>query len=68
MKEINNLKSNKPHKADTKNLIKENFGDFIFGNYDNYVYYFNFPNSLRNAIVKPNYVKVQKRLKIFIDL
>lgn len=28
-----------------KKLIKENSGDFIFGNYDNYISYSNFPNS-----------------------
>ena len=58
MKEINNLKTNKATQSTDipSKFIKENsdiFGDFIFGNYNNYVSYSIFLNSLKNAIITP---------------
>ena len=50
---INNLKTKKATQSTgipTK-LIKEN--SYIFGNYNNYVSYSIFPNSLKNAIITP---------------
>ena len=74
MKEIKNLKTNKATQSTdipTK-IIKENydiFGDFIFENYNNCVSNSIFPNSLKNAIIKPVHKKkVQKLLKIIINL
>ena len=70
MKEIKNLKTNKATQSTdipTK-IIKENydiFGDFIFENYNNCVSNSIFPNSLRNAIIKPVH---KKRCKKFFWL
>ena len=47
-------------------LIKENsniFGDFIFGNYNNYVSYSIFPISSKNAIITPVYKEGAKTSK-----
>ena len=47
-------------------LIKENFdifGDFIFGNYNNCVFYSIFPNSLKNVIITPIHKKGVKTSK-----
>ena len=58
MKEINNLQTNKFTQSTVKStkFIKENsddFGDFIFGNYNNCVCYSIFLNILNNAIITP---------------
>ena len=55
---INNLKTNKTMQSTNilTKLIKENFdifGDFIFGNYNHYVFYSIFPNYLKNATIAP---------------
>ena len=60
IKEINNLKTNKATQITdipTK-LIKENsdiFGDFIFENFINSVFYSIFPSPMKNAIIPPVY-------------
>ena len=68
MKETNNLKTNKATQSidiPTK-IIKKNsdiFGRFIFGNYNNYLSYSIFPNSLKNAIITPVHKKGAKGSK-----
>ena len=68
IKEINNLKTNKATQSTdipTK-LIKENsdiFGDFIFENFNNSVFYSIFPSPMKNAIIKPVYKKGTKTSK-----
>ena len=60
LKEINNLKTDKATQSKdipTK-LIKENsdiFGDFIFENFNNSVFYSIFPSHMKNAIITPVY-------------
>ena len=68
MEEINNLKTIKatqstdiPTKCIKKN--SDSFGDFIFGNFDNCISNFIFPNSLKNAIITPVHKKGAKNSK-----
>ena len=79
MKQTDNLKTNKVTQSTnihTKLIKKKSniFGDFIFGNYNNYVFYSIFPNSilfykfyflafLKNAIITPAHKKGAKMSK-----
>ena len=68
IKEINNLKTNKATQSTDipTELIKENsdiFGDFIFENFNNSVFYLNFPSPMKNAIITPVYRKGTKTSK-----
>ena len=68
IKEINNLKTNKATQSTdipTK-LIKENsdiFGDFIFENFNNSVFYPNFLSPMKNVIIALVYKKGTKTSK-----
>ena len=68
IKVINNLKTKKATQSTdipTKRT-KENsdiFGDFIFENFNNSVFYSIFPSPMKNAIIKPVYKKGTKTSK-----
>ena len=75
IKETNKLKTSKATQSIDilikEKLIKENsdiFGDFILENFNNSVFYSNFPNPMKNAIITPVYKKAQKHLKIIVGL
>ena len=73
IKEINNVKTNKATQSTdipTK-LIKENsdiFGDFIFENFNNSVFYAIFPSPMKMQSSHLCIKKAQKHLKIIIGL
>ena len=68
IKEINNLKTNKATQSTdipTKFIIEnfDIFGDFIFENFNNSVFYSIFPSPMKNAIITPVYKKGTKTSK-----
>ena len=68
IKEINNFKTNKATQSTNilTKLIKENsesFGDFVFENFNNSVFYSIFPSPMKNAIITPVYKKGTKTSK-----
>ena len=68
IKEINNLKKNKatPSTNIPTKIVKVNseiFGDFIFENFNNNVFYSIFPRLMKNAVITPVYKKGTKTSK-----
>ena len=75
IKETNKLKTSKARQSIDilikEKLIKENsdiFGDFTLENFNNSVFYSNFPSPMKNAIITPVSKKAQKHLKIIVGL
>ena len=70
IKETKKLETNKATQSTdiliTEKLIKENsniFGHFILENFNNNVFYSNFPSPMKNAIITPVYKKNTKTSK-----
>ena len=68
IKEINNLKKNKatPSTNIPTKIVKVNseiFGDFIFENFNNNVFYSIFPRLMKNAVITPVFKKGTKTSK-----